>query len=275
MKLTGRPEEITHLHRSFVFRKTGEVAEVEQQRGEVGHDQHGRIGHMPDRRSLGPRAQLQRQARSTGLRHDPDRERKHHDVDHGSAEIDELADRLHAVEEDQKLEQPHEQETGPAQRREACKAGMRPRFRARVERQHQRLDGLGGKVGLHAVPDDADDAAQAGGNVGAHHAERHPRHDWKRRAVFQRRASDQIHQEVDDGYAHHHRQQHLPPGQTEKEKTRREGIAADRMHIRHPHREDAEDTPGASRRRNRRQIMIVELGVGIGHGNDGRGARVT
>ena len=219
--------------------------------------------------------ELQRQAGGAGLRQDPDRQREHHDVDDGPAEIDELADRLHAVEEDQQLEQPHEQEAEPAERGQAEEVVVRERFGGGIERQHQRLHGLGGEIGLHAVPDDADDAAQAGRDIGAHDAERHPRHHRERRAVFQRGTPDQVHQEIDRGDADHHRQQHFPAGQPEKEQTGRKGIAADRMHVGHPHREDAEDAPGPPLRRDRRQIVVIQSGIGAGDGEEWRRIRMA
>ena len=43
----------------------------------------------------------------------------------------------------------------------------------------------------------------------------------------------------------------------EEEQARSEGVAADRMHIRHPHREQAEHPPRSSGRRRGRQIMVV------------------
>ena len=229
---------------------------------------------MTDRRAFGPRAELQREAGGAGLRQDPDRQRKHHEIDDRPAEIDELADGLHAVQENQKLKQPHEQEGAPAQRRQAEKIAMGECFGAGKESQHQHLDGLGSKISLDAIPDDSDDAAQPRRDIGAHDAERHPRHHRERRAVFQRRAADQVHQEVDGGDADHHRQQHFPPRQTQEEQAGRERIAADRMHVRHPHREDAEDAPGARRGRNRRQIVVIKPRIRARDGDRGYRVRV-
>ncbi len=45
---------------------------------------------------------------------------------------------------------------------------------------HQCLDRLGSEIGLHAVPDDPDDAAQNGGKVCTHDAEGHARHNRER-----------------------------------------------------------------------------------------------
>ena len=51
-EIDRQAEEIAGLHRSLVSREAGEVAEVQQQCGEIGDDQHRRIRHVADRSSL-------------------------------------------------------------------------------------------------------------------------------------------------------------------------------------------------------------------------------
>ena len=43
-----QPEEVADLHRPLALREAGEVAEIEQQRGEVGDDQDGRVRHRAE-----------------------------------------------------------------------------------------------------------------------------------------------------------------------------------------------------------------------------------
>ena len=107
----------------------------------------------------------------------------------------------------------------------------------------------------------------SGGEVGAHHAERDAGHDREGDALAQRRPADQVHQEVDDQDADRHRQQHLPAGQAEEEQRGGEGVAADRVDVRHPHGEDRVAGPGALLHRHRGEVLVVEVGVG-GDGAD-------
>src|ERR1700733_6689517 len=102
-------------------------------------------------------ADLQGEARQSGSRNHPDSERKHHNVDRRTTEIDELADRFHAVEEDKELKQPHEKEACPTERGKAEYAAMPQRLHARQERDDEHLNRLRREISLHAVPDDADD----------------------------------------------------------------------------------------------------------------------
>jgi hypothetical protein len=116
-KIDRQSEKIAECHGAAVFREARKVVEVEQQRGEIGNDQLGGIRYMREQRSCRRRPELQGEVRQSRLRDHPDGEREHHHVNRRPAEIDELADHLHAVEEDQKLEQPHEEEAAPAERR--------------------------------------------------------------------------------------------------------------------------------------------------------------
>ena len=44
-KLNGKPEKIADLHLPLALREAREVAEVQQQRGEVAHDEQDRVDH--------------------------------------------------------------------------------------------------------------------------------------------------------------------------------------------------------------------------------------
>jgi hypothetical protein len=267
-KLTGSPRKIPPAHRRLAFAEAGEVAEVEQQGGEIGDHQDRCICHHPDARAgAGGRfGKLEVQAGEAGFVQNPECEGEHHEVDHGAAEVDKFSYRLHAAEEDDKLEDPHEQEAEPGQRRQAHKAVVGECFGARDQGEDENLDRLRGEVGLHAIPDDANDTADHGRQVGADDAERNPGHDRIGDAVFLRRLADEIHQPVDDHDADGHRDQHLPSGQSQEEQARGEGVAADRMDVGHPHGEQAEYAPGSFRGRGRGQIVVIQFGIGACHG---------
>src|SRR5207244_6939183 len=70
----------------------------------------------PERFAAGENLVAEREVEGgkAGLGKDPAHEDEHHHVDGWAAEVDELADRFHAALENQQLEEPHEQETGPA-----------------------------------------------------------------------------------------------------------------------------------------------------------------
>ena len=84
----------------------------------------------------------------------------------------------------------------------------------------------------------------------------------------------QVGEKLHDGNTCQQADQHLPARQPQEEQARREGIAADRVDIRHPHRQQREYAPGASRRRGRRQIMIVKPRIGALDGQSRRAVAV-
>ena len=257
-------EEVADLHLPLGFAEAGEVAEVEEQRREVGDDEQHGVDHVADGLGAGQVDIAERQVQrvEAGVVEDPGHQREHDDVDGRAAEVDEPADRLHAALEDHQLAEPHDEEADPAEGVEAGEAAVGQRRRGGNEEQDDRRHRLGGEVGLHAVPDDADDAADQRGEVGAHHAERDAGHDREGDAFAQRGAADQVHQEVDDQDADRHGQQDLPAGQAEEEQRGGEGVAADRVDVGHPHGEDRVAGPGALLHRHRGEVLVVEVGVG-------------
>ena len=78
---------------------------------------------------------------------------------------------LHAAQEDEQLEDPHEEETEPGQRRKAENIVVASATRPRRKRKNEHLHGFRREVSLHAIPDDADDAADDGGQIRTHDAE--------------------------------------------------------------------------------------------------------
>jgi len=69
--------------------------------------------------------------------------------------------------------------------------------------------------------------------------------------------SDQVHQEVNRGDASHHRQQHFPSGQSKEEQAGGERIAPT-SHVDIHIAKMLKTAPGAPRRRDRRQIAVIE-----------------
>ena len=161
-------------------------------------------------------------------------------------------------------QEPHEEEADPAERVEAEKpllvsaaprarrAGSTsppPWRRSRSARRTRRCRRRRGSTAARFAPITP---------------ERDARHHREGDAVAQRRPADQVHQEVDDQDADRHREQHLPAGEAEEEEAGGEGVAADRVDVRHPHREDVERFPGPAFGCRGRQIAVVERRVGAG-----------
>ena len=96
-----------------------EIAEVEHRTREVGdHEGEGADHHgdgRPRSADAGALRQVEVHIAPPGLGDQVCRKRDHDDVDGGSAEVDELADGVHAVPEDERLQHPHQDETGPAE----------------------------------------------------------------------------------------------------------------------------------------------------------------
>ena len=96
-----------------------EVAEVEHRAREVGDHEGECADHHRDGRprsaDTGALRQIEVHIAPARLGDQVHRERDHHDVDGRSAEVDELADGVHAVPEDERLQHPHHDEACPAE----------------------------------------------------------------------------------------------------------------------------------------------------------------
>ena len=127
------------------------------------------------------------------------------------------------------------------------------------EEQDDRRHRLGGEVGLHAVPDDADDAADHRGEVGAHHPERdaghHRERDARRGATAGRSGSSARRRSGCRSPS-----QAAPASRSGRTGTGwRRRCSRRRVDVRHPHREDRVAGPGALLHRHRGEVLVVEV----------------
>ncbi len=115
------PPEVALLDLAETLSVAREVAEVEHRPGEVRDHQRERTDHHGERRPAGQaltHREIEAHVVPAGLRDQVAGEHDHHHVDRRAAEVDELADRVHTVPEHERLQDPHQEEAGPAERRE-------------------------------------------------------------------------------------------------------------------------------------------------------------
>lgn len=205
-----------------------------------------------------------------------DREHQHHHVDRGAAEVDELADALHATPEDQRLQHPHRHEPGPAERRqseESVLVHVRPGRQTRPDLQAEDHERVRRQVRLDSVPGHRDEAADDGRDVGAENTEGAAAHDRVGDAGDLAGFGHQVREHVDDRDADHQRDEDLPAGQSEREQAARGDVAADAVHVGHPEREDVVRRPRL--RLQRREIVVGESRVIAGLDQPGAGQVCT
>jgi hypothetical protein len=252
-------EEVALLHVREAAPVAGEVAVVEHRPGEVGHDQGDRGEHDRDDGPSGDADLGQVEVDVLPARgvHQVAGEQEHHHVHRGATEVDELADRLHALPEHERLGDPHQHERDPAQQRQPGEAvvvdvGVRGQARPQLERDDDQR--VRRQVGLDAVPGHRDQAADDGRDVGAHDAEGHPGDHRVGHAGGLAGPRHQVAQEVDDRDADQQRDQHLPGGQPEREQAAGGDVAADAVHVGHPESEEVVRRPGLLLQR--RQVLV-------------------
>ena len=239
-------------------REPGEVAEVEQQGGEVRDDEADDHEEFLDRtghRQLGA-AEVHGQV-AAGLDQYPDGQGDHDAPDGGPGQVLEPPDRLHAPPDQQQLQGPDHQEADPAEGGEAEEPAVGQRRQPVPHLEEQDLDRHRRQVGLDPVPGDADDGPHDGGQVGPLHAEADPGQHRVGHAEALAGDAGEVHQ------SHHHEgpedqpEEHPPPVEPQEEQPRREGVAPHAVDVGHPHAEQAVHAPVPLGRRG--QVLVVQL----------------
>ena len=243
---------------AHAFAVAGEVAKVEQRAGEVRYHQRGRGDHLPGllARAQGFAGESEGNAVKTGLVYNPACEGQHHHVDRRTGDINKALDGAHAVPENHRLQYPHNGKADPAEMRQALERVCCKRRERRPELQRHQHQGVGGQIGLNAVPREGNQPADHRRNIGPEDAKRltadhrvgHPRH----LARFSHQVGAQLH----DANPHQQAEQHLPACQPERKKARGDNITPHAVNVRHPERKDVVPAPVLVTRRC--QILIAK-----------------
>ena len=196
----------------------------------------------------------------------PDRheEPDHHDVDGGAGEVEELLDPRDALEEQHDLERGDEDVRHPVDPRHAHEGRFGRGDDDRVDREGH---GCGCEVGLRAVPEDRDDAADQRRELRSAHSHARARHHRVRDAVLHARLAGQIHQEVDEESGEDDRGEHPPAVDAGgDEQARRERVAREALDVVGPDVEELERAPAALLLRERSEVFVVQAGVRVAAG---------
>ncbi|KAI3490889.1 hypothetical protein L1887_45051 [Cichorium endivia] len=217
---------------AHAFAVAGEVAKVEQRAGEVRYHQRGRGNHLPGllARAQGFAGEGEGDPVKAGLVYNPACEGQHHHVDRRTGDINKALDGAHAVPEDHRLQYPHNGKADPAEMRQAQKRAGGERRERRPELQRHQHQGIGGQIGLNAVPREGNQPADHRRNIGSEHAKRLT--------------------------ADHRAEQHLPACQPERKEARGDNITPHAVYVRHPERKDVVPAPVLVTRRC--QILIAK-----------------
>ena len=181
----------------------------------------------------------------------------------GPAKSVNLRIRFHAPVEDEQLQRPHAEITGPSQPREPRQSrGVdSPPLQRRKEPQQKQFQGERGEVRLDSVPDDGHHRAHEGRQVCAENAEGHARHDRVRHAQTLARSADQVDQPIHDQDPCQHAGEHLPPREAAGEEAGGEHVAPHAVDVGHPHREHVVGPPCPLVGRHGRQIVVDQPGA--------------
>ena len=222
-----------------------EVAEVEGRAAEVGDDERGADDHFPSgfSRREGLVGKREADVVPAGFVDDHRHEHEHGGVDQGARPVHEAADGVHVAEEERRLEEPHRAEAVPAEFGEAEVGAFSKVSEVREEVEHHDHERGAGEVGLNAVPDDGDDAADERGNVRAEDAVSHAGDDREGNAVALAGHADDVGEALNDDDADDERQEDLPAGEAEREERACEDVAAGTVHVAHPEGEDVVPGP--------------------------------
>ncbi len=201
------------------------------------------------------------QARA-GLIPDGDHQHDHHQVHQRPGPVEKARYPVDATHEQRHLEHADDPVGGPVDGRQAEQRG---RLWLAAEQCPQQQGHRGrGEIGLHAVPEDGDDAAYHCREVRAAHTHARPRHHRERDAVLHAGLAGELHQAHDDEAGQHDARQHRPAIEAVADEQRGgEGITEQALDIVGPHVKDLEPAPFALRRGEWCEISVVQAGIDL------------
>ncbi|MDU6415879.1 MAG: hypothetical protein E6561_15800 [Mixta calida] len=149
---------VTATNRLHALTVAREITKIEQRAGKIGDHQRGSGDHLPallaDAQALA--GQGESDPGKAGFVYNPARQRQHHHINRRTGDIDKAFNRVHAVPEYRRLQQPHHAKADPAEQRQTEPGSVRQRRQSGPEFQQHQHQRVRGEPGLNAIPGEGD-----------------------------------------------------------------------------------------------------------------------
>ena len=239
-------EEVAPLHLRLVLDEAREVAVIDHHRGKVGHHRSDHRGKGRNRAARMLAATVEDGAElvhqpTAGLVPDHPQQRDHDQIDERTGPVEEIGDPVEAAQEKPELKHAHDRVRRPVDRVHAEEGAATRALEQRIDQQGDRG---GREIGLHAVPEDRDDGADQGREVGPAHTHGRACDHRVRDAVFDPRFAGEIDQHIDDDARQDDAGKHRPAVEPVGDEQRgRQGVAEQALDVVGPDVEYLEPPP--------------------------------